>query len=367
MRAFGQTTPFLIVGALLIAAIAPARAQTTTSTSTSTTVVNASTSTSTSTSSTTSTVPQALRCKNRLLSRATKLVRRLSRCDVKVRKRTAKERPFDAAACTDRAFDSYERSTTESSRFRRGCIECTLDGIPLARALATDLQDDLDGRIGCAPEVPLAERLKCETKLLKASSKLFGRLLRCRKEAALLAYEGGLPDEEGCRADARTRYDATMKKLACPACVDAGRIGDVVNEASTDVVGTAHCPCVFGDPDACPECQTCDAVDPEGCVPADEGRACGRNGCVPEVCASGECTTGDPVSCTDGDVCTVDRCDDVEDDSCQGTACCIHEALCDPTTLDPCVIECTCDPAVGCSCRCEAGCAYSSCVIFDDP
>lgn len=324
------------------------------------------TTTTTTTSTTTSTVvPQALRCKNRLLGRATKLVRKRSRCDIRLRRRSAKGKLFDHVACADKATRRYDDSTA-SSRFTeaKGCLPCTLGAVDTIREQVLALADDLDTRIGCTPGTPIADRLNCETKLLKAAAAYQAALIRCRKEAALVVFEGGTSIEAQCRETARERYDKKTKRLTCPECLDVSGVADVARETVDDATLLAHCPCYNADPDACGECQACD-VD-EGCVAANANQPCGRNGCMPERCQGGACVAGAPITCTDGDVCTIDVCDD-SDGQCTGEGCCAHDPLCDPATLGDCVIECACDPAVGCSCRCEPGCAVPACVIFTEP
>lgn len=360
------TTTLTLLAALLAAASLPggARAQVTTSTSstTSTTVVSASTTTSTTSSTSSTTVPPSLQCKNRLLNRAKALGQRLGRCEARARTRARKGRPFDVAACIATGIARYDRTTLASPSFARGCLACTLAAVPPVRDGLLALHAELEARIACAPEIPLAERAKCEAKLHKAAAGFQAALMRCRSEAARLALAGGTPAEQQCVADARARFDRKADRLSCPPCVDADRIAAEAFEETDDLIGLAHCPCRFGDPGACAECRECSLAD--GCVPADEGATCGRNGCVAETCVGGTCTPGVAVACTDGDVCTVDRCVEDENPGCEGDECCVHDPLCDPDTLDPCVTECSCDPSQGCSCRCEPGCEYPGCVIF---
>lgn len=362
MRALHWTTGPTALAIVLVALVGSGTAQTSTSTST-TSSTAAGSSTTTSSSSTTTTIPPALRCKNRLLNRATKLDRRLARCAILARKRAKKGRPFDQAACVAAALERYDRTTVGSAKFAKGCLECTRDGVTPVRDGLTALAADLDARIGCAPEIPIAERAKCEIRLHKAVAAYQARLMRCRRDASLAAFEGTTFDELQCVLDARVRFDTKAARLSCPPCVNPDRLGGTAFEDTDDLITIAHCPCRFGDAGECPECRTCSLT--EGCVPADEGAACGRNGCTAQSCKAGVCETGDRVDCSDGDVCTVDTCIDGEGESCEGEACCVHEPLCDPATLPACVLECTCDPAFGCSCRCEAGCPYVGCVIFN--
>lgn len=354
-----SSTPTLLLALLLLLGAGigrPARAQSTTTTSHTTT-----TSPSSTTSSTT--IPPALRCKNRLLNRAKKLARRLARCDVRAVKRARKAKPFDQAGCVANALDGYDRRTTTSKGFGDACLDCTRAAIaPVRDGLAT-LADEVDGMIGCAPEVPAAERARCEIKLRNAVAGYQAALMRCRRTASLDAFKGNATAEAQCFTDARDAFDKKAGRLSCPACVDPSAIADTALGATDDLITLAHCPCRFGDAAACPECQTCDYAG--GCVAADDGASCGRNGCTVETCAAGTCRRGKEVGCSDGDVCTVDLCFE-EDSSCTGTSCCVHVPLCDPATLGACVTECSCDPAQGCSCRCDPGCDYVGCVIFND-
>jgi hypothetical protein len=354
-----SSTPTMLLALLLPlgAGVArSARAQVTTSTSSTTTTSTASTTSS-------STIPPALRCKNRLLNRAKKLARRLARCDVRAVRRARKAKSFDGAGCVAKALDRYDRGTTASKGFGQACLDCTRAAIaPVRNGLAT-LDDELDAVIGCAPEVPITERARCEIKLHKAVAGYQAALMRCRRTASLDPFKDAAPVEAQCLLNARDAFDKKAGRLSCPACVDPGRIATTALESTDDLIGLAHCPCRFGDATACPECQTCDYAD--GCVAADEGASCGRNGCTVDTCVDGACTSGRKVGCSDSDVCTVDLCID-DDSSCTGTSCCVHEPLCDPEALGACVTECSCDPAQGCSCRCDPGCDYVGCVIFND-
>jgi hypothetical protein len=353
---------------LALGAGAPERAQattTTTSSSSSTSTTTKSTTTSTTSSTSTSTLPPALRCKNRLLGRGKKLVRQLARCRVRAVKRDKKGKPFDEAACLDAAVTRYNRRTAGSPEFARGCLDCTLaDVLPFRDGLVATATD-LDARIECDPAVPIADRAKCEVRLYKAVARFQAALMACRKQAAVLAFGGGTPAEAECIATAQTRFDTKFARLSCPACVDGSRIAGAAFEDTDNLITAAQCPCRYGDATACGECLTCDVAD--GCVAADEGKSCGRDGCTAQRCAGGTCASGSAVQCSDGDVCTVDMCLENEDPTCHGTTCCVHEPLCDPATLDPCVTECSCDQTTGCSCRCQPGCTYSGCVIFSTP
>jgi len=93
--------------------------------------------------------------------------------------------------------------------------------------------------------------------------------------------------------------------------------GDVCNGDETCQSGdcAAGAPLVCNDGDPCTD-DGCDATD--GCTtpPAPDGTGCGDGDACngPEACVGGQCASGNPLDCDDDDVCTIDFCD--ADDGC---------------------------------------------------
>ena len=101
--------------------------------------------------------------------------------------------------------------------------------------------------------------------------------------------------------------------------------------------------CIKGSPPSCDdndECtdDSCD-VDSDSCVSVDNGECCIHDaGCQngifcdgEELCRGGKCISGEPISCDDSNLCTIDTCDE-ETKSCNFTpleVCCETNADCD--------------------------------------
>jgi hypothetical protein len=82
----------------------------------------------------------------------------------------------------------------------------TIHGIPPAVA-------------GCVP--PDKSANTCEGKIVKAIGVLTVAITKCQAKGANSAFKGVPFDENACEALAKTKFDATVAKLAasCPACV----------------------------------------------------------------------------------------------------------------------------------------------------
>ncbi|MFT7622446.1 MAG: hypothetical protein ACI9WU_001619 [Myxococcota bacterium] len=136
---------------------------------------------------------------------------------------------------------------------------------------------------------------------------------------------------------------------AAPACVD----GACLAAEGDDCASLASGPCQVGvcDQDA-GECTLFDIANGEPCV--DDGDQC--NGV--EVCQSGECISGQPLSCDDDNACTADSCDPAS--GCVFTADvgapCSDGNVC--SHGDACDADGTCAPGDNvCACESDADCA----------
>jgi hypothetical protein len=407
---------WLVVGALVVAP-GGAVAQTTTSSVAATTTSSSTTSTSTST--TTTTIPAELKCKDRLLKRARKLNKRLTRCAVKARRLAKRGRPFDEPTCVAAALASYDVATANAQKFAETrCLACTLNARGTVRDRLLTVRTDIEPLLVCDPDVPIAVRARCEIKILKAVDQLQAKRMRCRREASTVAFEGGSPDESGCIALAKETFEKKTTGLDCPPCLDAPdaptttsstiapagvvtttttttttstttldgststttatsttttttmlpddadgiqMIQDLVGSETDAIILLAHCPCRFGGVSTgqCPECRTCGAI---ACELESAGTACGDDACVPSTCnANGVCTVGSPIDCDDSNVCTLDSC--VDSGGCSGTNCCRNQRLTCPVDGEgaECVLNQECVPTAGCVYVCEAGCPFVGC------
>jgi hypothetical protein len=159
-------------------------------------------------------------CKNRLLKLALKLNGRLAKCAKKARRRARRGRPVDEAACVAKAIGRYDGVTTSTKKFSPArCLECTLDARGAVRDRFLALRADIEPLLACDPSVPIAERARCEIKILGAVRRLQADRVKCRMEAAILAFAGDTPDEAGCILTAEDEFDDRTAKLDCPACL----------------------------------------------------------------------------------------------------------------------------------------------------
>lgn len=370
----------------------------TTTTQTTTTLVGATTtttevgattttavSTTTTSSTTTTTLPPAIRCMNKLLTRAGDFARnRMVRCFRSFDQRARRGRPDASQRLADCITATQEN--LQARNLPSGCPECSSSdenrsalaaGLgTIFRALATGFSTTVD------PACPVTDPVWQSQKVAKQTARAYSNLLKVRRQTARAEY-ASLASNPSLDVDnnpltsslagqtsevpQREEIEATWKtqianNSAVRSCFNRDTFYSTVLEAGADQsIRAAYCPCLYGAPNACLDnCLVCNARTT--CVTLDIPRCTGQNVCLENF---GIDCRQEPITTP----CDLFQCNATGCDGTSRAKCCQKDSFCFPTSggLPACVRSGfpTASGAI-CSCTytCTLGCDYAGCTIF---